>query len=220
MIHKVLYKKESRLSRCLFITTICAGVFSIVLGIIVLTGWHTDNETLIQVLPLFVPMQYNTALGFVLCGACMFLEMFRKQYSTVTIGALLIVIGSLTLLEYLIGQNLGIDELLMKHYITVKTSHPGRMAPNTALCFALIGLSLLSSILFKKQIYQSLLKAILASLVFGLGVVAIFGYLIQLVPAYGWGNLTQMAIHTSLGFIAISIGLLTYIWRKDIISKT
>ncbi len=39
--------------------------------------------------------------------------------------------------------NLGIDQLLMEHYITAETSHPGRMAPNTALSFVLGGATLL-----------------------------------------------------------------------------
>jgi hypothetical protein len=38
------------------------------LGLSVLTGWYTHNLDLIQVNPAFVPMQYNTALGFVMAG--------------------------------------------------------------------------------------------------------------------------------------------------------
>jgi len=36
---------------------------ALLLGLLVLVGWHTGNRTLVQVLPSFVPMQYNTALG-------------------------------------------------------------------------------------------------------------------------------------------------------------
>lgn len=31
-------------------------------------GWYTHTVALIQVSPAFVPMQYNTALGFLLSG--------------------------------------------------------------------------------------------------------------------------------------------------------
>jgi hypothetical protein len=44
---------------------------TLLLGLVVLFGWHTGNRTLVQVLPQFVPMQYNTALGFVFCGAAL-----------------------------------------------------------------------------------------------------------------------------------------------------
>ncbi len=142
MVNEALSVKESRLSVYLYITAVCAGIFSVALGLTVLVGWYTGNKTLIQVIPVFVPMQYNTALGFVLCGFGILLELFKNRYSTIIIGILVIVLGGLTLLEYIFVLNFGIDELFIKHTITVKTSHPGRMAPNTATCFTLIGLYL------------------------------------------------------------------------------
>jgi hypothetical protein len=42
---------------------------TLLLGIVVVFGWHAGNRTLVQILPQFVPMRYNTALGFVFCGA-------------------------------------------------------------------------------------------------------------------------------------------------------
>jgi signal transduction histidine kinase len=58
------------------------------------------------------------------------------------------------------------------------------------------------------------------SLVFGLGVVAITGYLTQLETAYGWGNLTRMALHTCVGFVFLAIGFLALTWRDDITNET
>jgi len=208
--------KKNRLSIYLLITAISAGVFSIVLGIIVLVGWYTGNKTLIQVLPVFVPMQYNTALGFTLCGTGMLLGIYNNRYITLAIGIVIICLGGLTLLEYISGLNIGIDELFMKHDITVMTSQPGRMAPNTATCFILIGSILTFSVFSGKLLYQSQYKSMLASLVFGLSVVALSGYLTHIESAYGWGSLTRMALHTSIGFIILSIGVSTFIWRSDI----
>ena len=44
------------------------GAAVLTLGIVVVLGWHTGNTRLIQVHPSFVPMQYNTALGFLASG--------------------------------------------------------------------------------------------------------------------------------------------------------
>ena len=118
---------------------------TIALGAVVIVGWHSDKPILIQVFPGFVPMQYNTALGFLLCGLSLVLELLRKPRWALGAGSLAGVIGVLTLIQYTGGIDLGLDELFMKHTITVKTSHPGRMAPNTALCFTLAGLSLACS---------------------------------------------------------------------------
>ena len=207
--------KKIRLSIYLLITAITAGVFTFALGIVVLVGWYTGNKVLIQVLPMFVPMQYNTALGFVLCGSGMLLGIFNNRHITYAMGILVILLGSITLLEYITGLNIGLDELFMKHDIVVKTSHPGRMAPNTATCFVIFGCTLLFSLFSRKPRYESLYKSMLASLVFGFSVVALSGYMTHLESAYGWGNLTRMAVHTSAGFIMLSLGLLSYLWRND-----
>ena len=181
-----------------------------------LTGWYTGNTILVQVLPQFVPMQYNTALGFLLCGTGMLLGIFNNRYISFAIGILLILLGGITLLEYVFSLNIGIDELFMKHDIVVKTSHPGRMAPNTAACFVLFGGTLLFNLFSRKSAYESLYKSVLASLVFGLSIVALSGYMTHLESAYGWGRLTRMAVHTSAGFVVLSTGLLLYVWRSDI----
>jgi len=88
-----------------------------------------------------VPMQYNTALGFVFCGAALLGLALGRPRVGVAAAGIAAVIGSLTLVEYIGQVDLGIDELFMEHEVTVKTSNPGRMAPNTALCFVLIGLA-------------------------------------------------------------------------------
>ena len=44
------------------------GALSLLLGAVVLLGWYLHEPALIQVNPAFVPMQYNTALGFAVGG--------------------------------------------------------------------------------------------------------------------------------------------------------
>ncbi len=193
-----------------------AGAATLLLGLIVIVGWYTGNRTLIQVLPKFVPMQFNTALGFVCCGMSLILVIAGKPRSSALFGALSFAIGLLTLFEYAVGVNLGIDELLMKHDITVATSNPGRMAPNTAVCFALFGLSSLLRPRRWTPTSRSVLTVVLGSITFGLGIVALSGYMAGLETAYGWGNLTRMAVHTSVGFVVASGGLLCFVWSGDI----
>ena len=72
------------------------------------------------------------------------LAVYSRPRLAAACGTIVAAIGLLTLIEYIFGVDLGIDQFLMKHYITVKTSHPGRMAPNTALCFSLTALALLT----------------------------------------------------------------------------
>ncbi|MFZ9739632.1 MAG: diguanylate cyclase, partial [Prochlorotrichaceae cyanobacterium] len=155
----------------------------------------------------FVPMQFNTALGFSLLGTCLFMIGNQHYKSPRWLAPMLVTLGGLTLLEYLFKINLGIDELFMKHYVTVATSHPGRMAPNTALCFTLSGTTIVLMVYGKRRLIPLYIASALGALVIGLGTVAFLGYLSNVTTAYGWGKLTRMALHTSLGFM-ISGGLL------------
>jgi signal transduction histidine kinase/CheY-like chemotaxis protein len=196
--------------------SIAAGSLTLLLGLVVIVGWYTGNTTLIQVMPQFVPMQYNTALGFVACGAGLVMLAIGRVRAAAILGGLAAGIGALTLFQYVTGVSLGIDELLMEHDITVKTSHPGRMAPNTATCFTLFGLALLVRPRRWPPALRSVLTVVLASLGFGLGVVAFSGYFASLETAYGWGNLTRMAVHTSAGFVTVTTGLLCFIWSRDV----
>ncbi len=197
---------------------VTAGL-STMLGVVVLFGWYTHNITFIQVLPSFVPMQYNTALGFLICGLGGLLISFKYKRLAILCGSLAATIGIFTLIEYTFGVNLHIDQLMMEHYVTVKSSHPGRMAPNTALCFGLTGFAILFMSNLIKTKHQYLTIGILGALIIALGIVAFTGYLSNVEKAYGWGNLTRMAVHTALGFVALGIGILAYSWHKGIFEE-
>ena len=61
-------RSTTNFRRMIWSCSLMMGTATLCLGMVVIFGWHSDNRTLIQVLPQFVPMQYNTALGFVVCG--------------------------------------------------------------------------------------------------------------------------------------------------------
>jgi signal transduction histidine kinase/DNA-binding response OmpR family regulator len=197
-----------------------AGALTTLLGVVVIIGWQTNNVTLVQVLPTFVPMQYNTALGFVMCGLGLLLIVFDRNRFAVPVGALATLIGSATLLQYIFGLNFGIDQLFHDHDITVKTSHPGRMAPNTAVCFTLFGLAIVARATLRRPRVRSSTSVLLSSLALAFGIVALAGYFGGLETAYGWGWLTRMAIHTSFGFCIVSLGFLVFVWRDDLTPET
>ena len=118
------------------------SIASILLGVAVLVGWYTNTKILIQIVPTFVPMQYNTALCFMVSGLGFLLALYQKRFWAILFGSIAFALGFLTSLEYLFHIDLGIDELFMKHLVMTKTSHPGRMAPNTAICFMLSGIEI------------------------------------------------------------------------------
>ncbi|WP_139135094.1 bacteriohemerythrin, partial [Magnetovibrio blakemorei] len=206
---RVSYNDPSR------IVALVAGVLSLFLGAIVLFGWYSHNILLIQVSPAFVPMQFNTALGFCLSGFAVVAFFFHKHQVTMVFGGLVGVIGALALIQYMSGMNLGIDELFMEHYITLKTSNPGRMAPNTALCFVLVGAALVVVGRAPNAFLNNFAGGIIGTLVLALGTVAYTGYFFHLEAAYGWGHMTSMAVHTAVAFMVIGGGLMAASWTRE-----
>ena len=180
-----------------------------------LFGWYAHIPTLIQVHPSFVAMQYNTALGFLFCGIGLIAANLFKARVTLFAGSFLVLLGGLTLIQYIFGVDLGIDQLLMEHYVNLLASHPGRMAPNTALCFLLVGISLVVAESFKEYRNNPRRLGLLGGTIFALGTVALSGYLTGIETAYGWGNLTRMAFHTVSGFIVLGAGVVLFAWAAE-----
>jgi PAS domain S-box-containing protein len=190
-----------------------SGASVAALGGLVVAGWLTVAVALIQVLPGFPPMQYNTALGFMICGAALLAAALDLRRPTVLLGGLAAVIGFATLCEHLFHADLGIDDLLVETYVLTGVSNPGRMAPNSALALTLIGAGLLCLSSRANSVRRHLPPALLGSIVIALGTAALVGYAAGVPGAYGWGHFNRMAIHTALGFILLGGGVVGLAWN-------
>lgn len=175
------------------------------LGVLVIFGWVTGNELITQILPSFTPMQFNTALCF--AGIGLYLLISRTQFSRnfVWLPIAVSLIGLLTLCEYIFNLQIPLDNLFIDSTNETGTSHLGRMAPNTALCFFLSGISIVVIEFFSTKHAQ--IGGLMGTLILALGATAFTGYLVGFESSYAWGNLTKMAIHTSFGFILMGMSL-------------
>ncbi len=191
------------------------GVIAIGLGSAVLLGWHSHTLALIQLNPSFAPMQYNTALSFLLSGVALVSLVWERSRVALALGTVLVGTALLTLSQYLFNFNLGIDELFLKSYVTTLTSHPGRMSPLTAFCFILFGSGLSLPALWQRSKWQPMVLSLLSSALIAFSLTAVFGYITGLTGAYGWGQFTRMALHTALGFGFSGVGLFAVAWRAE-----
>jgi hypothetical protein len=145
-----------------------AAFWVILVGCLVLVGGWGFNSTLLKSGILGAAnMKANTALAFILAGISLGLHnhvnyplplvrstkaatdqwsqlQFKNQFRSIAqvcaIGVLLI--GFLTLLQYILGWNLGIDQLLVQDQGSGSSEFPGRMGDNTALNFTFMGAAL------------------------------------------------------------------------------
>jgi PAS domain S-box-containing protein len=191
-----------------------SGASVAALGGLVIAGWLTVAVALIQVLPGMPPMQYNTALGFMVCGAALLSATLDLRRPTGLLGGLAATLGLATLFQYFFQSNLGIDDLLVETYILTGVSDPGRMAPNSALALSLVGLALV--LLAWRPVSRSwhLWPALLGVIVVAIGTAALVGYAAAVPRAYGWGNFNGMALHTAIGFTFLGGGTVGLAWNN------
>jgi len=193
------------------------GAVCVLLACVVMLGWFTQQRAIIQILPGFAPMQFNTALCFALIGMGLMLSSVEHRALAAALGCIAATIGFMTLTEYIFDINLGIDEYFVAHYIMDATSHPGRMAPNTALSFSIAGSALLIMSLRIPAIIKASMAEVMGTLILALAIMALVGYTVGAVGGYTWGTLTQMALHTSFAFFIFGLGFMTLASGKAVL---
>ena len=188
-----------------------AGVFAV--GCLVLLGWVFDIAALKSIDPSLVSTKADTATAFVLTGIALWLSQagrrgFRAgRYVVWSSAALVAAIGLLTLLEYASGRSFGIDQLFFTEPAgAVRTIHPGRMAPNTAVNFLFIGLALLLLDVRTRRGHRP------AQFLIGLGgmvaAVALVGYLYDVSSFYSPSSATTpMSVLAALAGMIAFLGL-------------
>jgi PAS domain S-box-containing protein len=116
-----------------------------------------------------------------------------------------ILIGLLTLIEYLFGWNFGIDELLLRSS-PVTTFYPGRMGLNTALNFILVGTIKLINQKTRRSFWYAQILTLIAALI---SLQAVIGYAYNVKVLYGVAPYTtSMTLLTALTFIVVCAGIL------------
>ncbi|AGA33668.1 diguanylate cyclase/phosphodiesterase (GGDEF & EAL domains) with PAS/PAC sensor(s) [Thioalkalivibrio nitratireducens DSM 14787] len=197
-----------------------AGAVVALFGLAVMLAWHAGYPGLLPWQADLVPVHYNTALALFLVGGGLMLLLVGVARGAAVAGVAVLALGALTLSQYLFSVDIGIDQRIVGAPSMPATSHPGRMAPNTALGLMLTGLALaLPALLGRGRVLLSILGSA-GVIVFGLGLVALAGDAMRLESVYGWGALTRMAVQTAAALVVIGTALLLTAWyegsRRDV----
>lgn len=189
-----------------------ASLLSLLLGFLVILGWHLQIDFLIYCVPDGIPMPYETAVSFIAVGAGLLFAILGWHFAAFLTGWFLLVPVLLIFIDYLPGLDLGISYLASPfHNFQIDPLH--HMEPNTAICFIFMGLILIVTRGFSEMKKGVLFTLFLSAIVFALGSIAFAGQLLNVRSYYGWGNFTRMALHTSVGFIVLGISVYAFQWR-------
>ena len=186
-----------------------AGFLVVLIGLAVLTGWMLHIGVLMRVLPGSVSMKPNTALGFCLAGASLFLFVWEPAVPNrwtrklaAGLAVLLLMVAGLTVWEYAAGFNSGIDEFIFRDLWAGRAAS-GRMAPITAFNFVAVSFALLCLCSPRRAAWIHLLTGLVAFS----SLLAILGYFYAVPSLYEPGHFTAVALHTAIAFWILCIGL-------------
>ncbi|MFA6013449.1 MAG: response regulator [Gallionellaceae bacterium] len=190
-----------------------AGIAAALIGVIALFGWVLDNAILKSIYPDWVAMKANTAVCILLSGMALWLKAGETTLPASLglpmrriLSGFILLIGSLTALEYLTNSNFGIDQWLFQETAGAVGAHsPGRMASATSLCFVLLGSALLLSGKSARQRWLITAFALVTSFIaLASGLI----YLYDTDSSYLLNNALQLAAHTVLALALLGAGLL------------
>ncbi|HKV72559.1 MAG TPA: sensor histidine kinase [Gemmatimonadales bacterium] len=180
----------------------------ILVGSGALIGWRFDVAVLTTVVPGWPSMKVNTALALVLAGVSLWISVSSGAgYRTRLVGAacavVVCLIATLTLAEYLLGRDLGIDQIFIQDPTTIWS--PGRPGVNSAFQFFVLSFALMFG--SSRQLSPWLRESFGLMVMVGASIV-LLGYLYSAAELTNDASPTQMALHTALAFLALATGVL------------
>jgi signal transduction histidine kinase/CheY-like chemotaxis protein/HPt (histidine-containing phosphotransfer) domain-containing protein len=176
------------------------------IGLLGLLGLVLDNALLKSVVPGAVAMKFNTAAALVLASGALFAlygwPRREIRYAAQLIAFLVAFLGVATLVEYLAGVHLGIDELIMRDKGSAFTAVRGRMSPASTVAFIAIGIAILGMSVPRSLARRvALLSAVVTA---GIGSTCLLGYIWHATELTSDQWLSPVAINTALAFILVA----------------
>ena len=187
------------------------GLLVAFMGFLVLLGWTFDYDALKSIVPNQILVKVNTGIGMFLCGISVAAlsrkpssNVFRFSFALAVILYMVLIL--LTLMEYLLQLNFGIDQFLFAD--PENSLNPGRMSPTTAFCFLNMVVAIL--LMIQKGILY-LRRAIVMALSMTVLFIAGVNFLSRILNAlFGTHFLiyTHMGIMAAVAFILLALALL------------
>jgi signal transduction histidine kinase/CheY-like chemotaxis protein/HPt (histidine-containing phosphotransfer) domain-containing protein len=180
------------------------SLFVLAVSALVLVGWQLAIAALTSGHPAHVAMNPLTALGFIAGAGSLWLlqapPATTARRAAQLGAALVIVIGGTTLIGYMTGGNLGLDQIVYRERLGAN-----RIAPNTGLNFLLIGATLLLLDWEPRSGYRPAQLLVLVPTAVAL--TSVLGYAYDVGELYGFARYIPMALPTAVAFLALGVGI-------------
>ncbi|MBA3660586.1 MAG: PAS domain-containing sensor histidine kinase [Gammaproteobacteria bacterium] len=202
--------------------SITFAILTLLLGCSVMLGTVLHIPAMVQVIPGFVGMVFNSALLFILVGIAILVgNVFLLQKVKIilqVIGLFVFSYALLSLSQDIFAYDAQIDHWLIDPWIRDPNPSPGRMAPNTTIAFMLAGLTIFFLPTHENKLIQILLP-LFTFFILLISLISILIYSLKLEYIFSWYHFTRMAVHTAAGLLFVSIGLWTLILQNPMLVK-
>jgi signal transduction histidine kinase len=194
------------------IVVAASGLCCALLGAVILQGWFSPLDYPLISWSRAMP---NAGLALLLDGLGLAAIASGRSRLALTGAAWSLLLGAVTLGEYLFSIDLRLDRLLIRHN-WAGNPFPGRIGPNVALGFVLAGLVLWWASAPRKEWRWIGAMALLSGVVFATGAVSAFAHLPCLSPYAAWSQVIPRvgALDAAIGFTLLGSGLLFVVWRR------
>jgi signal transduction histidine kinase/PAS domain-containing protein len=197
-----------------FSSLACLGTVSI--SLTALLGIYLDEPILRRWFGEGPPMRFNTAVALIFAGLSLFLRSldsegrFRRTADLIglTLGFVPLLLGSATLLQYVLRIDLGVDQIFYQDQL-IPTEFPGRPAPETALNLTLMGWAIL--LVKRQERLLKFLQRLLSLLILSLPLITLTSSFFgadQLQSLFlSYPDSTGAATNTAVAFVLLAFSL-------------
>lgn len=180
---------------------------TLLLSALALLGYIIGLPILTSLIEGQQQMVISTASGLLLSALGLIAHnIFNKSSSRILlnlIGFAVLIVGILGLLEFKLDMSWLDFNALHKHN---PKANPGRMAFITAICFVLLGLSILLDSFLKQQKFRYLVTGCLTLLGL-LSMLGVLSFLANFEFLSSFGRSNRMALPTALSFLALTLAI-------------
>ncbi len=180
---------------------------TLVVAIGVLVGWVVGSPRLTALVPGLTAMNPLTAVCFILVATALLGSPLRatglRRGAIVGVAVVVGGCGIVRLSAYITGWDLPVDQLLFSSQLDPGGAPPNRMAPNTALNFAAVGVILGSLVAGRTRWTQGAVALVLLT-----SGIALLGYAYSVTSLVRVAAFIPMALHTAGLFVMVCVAAL------------
>jgi PAS domain S-box-containing protein len=191
-------------------TSQLCGLLAGAIGAVGLTGWILDMPVLQRIHPALVTMKANTAIALLLACTSLLLQQDEKvrgvkRWLAQACGAVVALLGVLTLGEHVFGWDLGIDQALFRESLAAAgASFPGRMGVASTVVMICIGTALMTLDSRLRGRYWAPKFAVMAAVATTL---VFLYYFYGIEQGEAISKYATIALHTVPAFYALCMGI-------------